>query len=298
MQRLDGLLSARRETVRRTLDACDALAAGPDESAAAEVHRNASELLAELRAPERGADTLTTLATRLDDAVRSDGPELLDLDVVPRAVKSVTMRLLHRTNAAVGSYDTWTAAVRSALGARGSAHLYDLGAGTGGYARHLAKHPPAGLALRVTSSDLEPAYVAAGERAALDEGLRGITWEVCDALDLRALRERADVDLFLCTQAAHHLPPGMLVRMISEAVRSAPGGLLVVDLSRSVATALATAAVTSIVAPWPLLVYDGFQSVRRAYTPAEFALLARLAGATRVDAKPFGPAWCSLHARR
>jgi SAM-dependent methyltransferase len=296
--RVDDLLSSRRGRARDALDACAALLAGDDAAAQRTLDEAAAALLGELRGAAPGDGALDRGAAMLDVVVRSDGPELLDVDAVPQRVKDFTMRLLHRANVVAGSYDVWTGAVCEALGDRADAHVYELAAGTGGYARHLARHHPPGRHIRVTSSDLSAEYVAIGEAAARAEGISGVTWETRDALDLRALRERGDVDLFLCTQAAHHLSAGQLVRMISQCVHAAPGGLLVIDLMRGATTALATLALSGLVAPWPVLVYDGFQSVRRAYTPAELTLLARLAGATRVDARPYGPAWCLLHARR
>ncbi len=295
--RVDDVLSSRRGSAREVLDACRALLDGDDPRAARTVHTNASQLLQELRLAPSNGSVLDRGAARFDDALRSDKPEILDLDGVPQGLKDFTMRLLHRFNVTLGSYDAWTRAVLDALGDRDPAHVYDLAAGTGGYARHLAKHPPAGRSLRITSSDLRDDYVAVGRRAAANEGAATVTWEARDALDLRELRERDDVDLFLCTQAVHHLSPGMVVRMISQAIHTAPGGILIIDIYRSAAAALGTVALISASTPWPVLTWDGFQSVRRAYTPAEFTLLARLAGASHVDAKPLGPGWLTLHAR-
>ncbi len=296
-RRVDDVLYTGGGAVREVEAACRALLDGADARAERVVDVLARQLLQELRLAPSSADAVTRQAARFDAALRSDAPELLDVDLLPQPVKDYSMRLLHRLNARIGSYDLWTEAVVDALGDAADAHVYDLAAGTGGYARHLARHQPAGRRVRITSSDLSPDYVAVGERAAREEGVTDVRWEVRDALDLRALRARGDVDLFLCTQAVHHLGPAMVVRMISQAVHASRGGLLVVDLARGALTALGTLAVVGVVTPWPVLVYDGFQSVRRAYTPAEFTLLARLAGAKDVSARLWGPAWCVLRAR-
>lgn len=296
-RRVDDVLSSRRGTAREVLDACDALLASPDARAAKAVDVYAAQLLSELRLTPSSAGAIDRGAARLDAALRSSAPEILDVEGVPQQLKDFTMRLLHKVNVSLGSYDVWTRAVLDALGDHNDAHLYDLAAGTGGYARHLSRHRPAGRRLRVTSSDLSPEYVALGRREAERSHITDVAWEARDALDLRALRERNDVDIFLCTQAVHHLSPGQVVRMISQAIHTAPGGLLVVDICRSAVTALGSLALISLATPWPVIVYDGFQSVRRSYTPAEFTLLARLAGAANVEAKPYGPAWCTLHAR-
>ncbi len=296
-ERVDDVLSSRRGSTREVLDACRALLDGDDGRASRVIDRNASQLLQELRLTPSSARAIDRGASRADDALRSTTPEILDLDGVPQPLKDFTMRMLHRFNVSLGSYDAWTAAVLDALGDRDGAHVYDLAAGTGGYARHLAKHAPSGRSLRITTSDLRGDYVDLGRRIAEADGVTNVHWEQRDALDLRELRERGDVDLFLCTQAVHHLSPGMVVRMISQAIHSAPGGLFIIDIFRSATAALGVATLVTASTPWPVLAWDGVQSVRRAYTPAEFTLLARLAGADRIDARPLGPGWCTLHAR-
>ncbi len=304
-RRLDRLRSRRVDTAlagcsgdaREVRAACEALLERDDQGARELVDAVVPRFLAALREVSGGDGLIDRGAARIDEGVRSEALELLDRDGVPAFVKAFTMRLLHRVNAQVGSYDVWTGAVLEALGDRRDAHVYDLAAGTGGFARHLAKSPTPGRTLRITSTDLSPAYVALGEKSARAEGVEGVAWEVCDALDQRHLRARGGVDLMLCTQAAHHLSPGQLVRMISQSMHTASRGILVIDLMRGASTALGTLALTTVLAPWPPLVFDGFQSVRRAYTPAEFALLARLAGAGSVEARPLGPAWCTLLAQ-
>lgn len=296
-RRVDDVLATRRGAVAEVADACAALVEGLDDGRSRRVDRLAAELLQELRLTPSSADAVDRAIARADGALRSDAPELLDVDLLPRRIKDLSMRLLHRVNVSIGSYDVWTDVLVDALGPAASAHVYDLAAGTGGYARHLVRHQPPGRHLRVTSSDLSADYVAAGEGRARAEGAGEVRWEVRDALDLREVRERGDVDLFLCTQAVHHLTPGQVTRMIAHATAAAPGGLLVIDLLRSPLSALATPLFVALTTPWPVLVYDGFQSVRRAYTPAEFELLARLAGAREVASRAWGPAWCVLRAK-
>lgn len=295
--RIDDVLATRRDAVAEVRAACAALVEGPDAARARRVDRLAGELLRELRLVPSSAPRAVRALGRADDALRSEAPEILDGEGLPQGVKDLSMRLLHRVNVALGSYAVWTEAIVDALGDAAEAHVYDLAAGTGGYARHLARNPPAGRRIRVTSSDLSPDYVAVGAARARAEGLTEIRWEPRDALDLRALRARGDVDLFVCTQAVHHLTPGQVTRMIAQAAAASPGGLLVIDLCRSALAALATPALVGLAAPWPVLLFDGWQSVRRAYTPAEFELLARLAGVAEASARPWGPGWCVLRAR-
>jgi SAM-dependent methyltransferase len=294
--RVADVLEAHPEQVRAARAASAVLLEKPTEhTAQAELASSADQLLLALRTPTRSETHLDRALAFVDGLVRSELPELLDRPGVPERFKELTMHTLHRANLQAGSYDHWLLLLHALLG-DAPAHVYDLAAGTGGFARHAARH--ARSPLRMTSSDRSARYVGRGMRAAEQEGVTQVRWEVCDALDLRAARERGDVDLFLCTQAAHHFSPGALVQLLSHGVHSARRGVLIIDLLRSASTAIGTAILAAVSAPWPGLIVDGFQSARRAYTPAELTLLATLAGCDRIDARPFGPAWCTLHAQK
>ncbi|HEX2568089.1 MAG TPA: methyltransferase domain-containing protein [Polyangia bacterium] len=291
--RMEALLADHTMEVREVAAACHALGqeTRPPEADLQIIDRVAERLLNALRQGTAAEGPWLRRLHDLDERVRSQELEILDRDDVPDGLKRFAMRTLDWLNFGLGAYPLWAHAVRRALGPRTTAHVYDLAAGTGGFMRYLAKHPPAGYHLRLTSSDLRPDYVALGAAAA-SEGR--VHFDVRDATDLRGL---ADVDLFVCTQATHHLTPGQVVRALAQAVTFAPCGILIIDVHRSLAVALAASIGTAMVLPFPLLILDGFQSVRRGYTPGELALLARLAGARRIDAHPWGAAYAVLHAR-
>jgi hypothetical protein len=264
-----------------------------DPTARAALATTVPRLLQELRKSRGGA--VDRGLSLLDQWTRSDALELLDRSSVPVFWNRTTVRALQHVNGLAGSYATWRALVLEATAGMADAHVYELAAGSGGFARDLDHH--ASDRVRITASDRSVEYVELGRRLAEREGPSRIQFEVCDATDLRAVRARGDVDLFLCTQAAHHFPPGLLVQLLSHAIVSAKAGILLIDLARSVSAALGTALVALVAAPWPGLIMDGFQSVRRAYSPSELSLLARLAGAEHVEAAALGPAWCTLRAR-
>jgi hypothetical protein len=85
--------------------------------------------------------------------------------------------------------------------------------------------------------------------------------------------------------------------MMREAVRTAPRGLVIVDLLRSPANALGTVAGIASTLPLPVLMADGFQSVRRSYTLGELEVLARFAGVSEIDTRPLGPVHGLVHLR-
>jgi SAM-dependent methyltransferase len=292
-RRMETLLADHAAEVREVTAACLALAREPrpPEAELQIIDQVAERLLGALRQGTATEGSWLRRLHDLDERVRSPKLEILDRDEVPEAFKRFNMRTLDWLNQSLGAHALWAHAVKQALGPRSTAHVYDLAAGMGGFMRYLAAHPPAGYHLRLTSSDVRPDYVDTGAARQRDGQVQ---FEARDATDLRGLH---DVDLFVCTQATHHLTPGQVVRTLAQAVTLAPLGILVIDVMRSLAVALAASMVTAVVLPFSVLILDGFQSVRRGYTPGELALFARLAGARHIEAHTWGAAYSFLHAR-
>jgi SAM-dependent methyltransferase len=297
--RIEGLLEQNPDLVELVQSHLRRLDVAPDLEADRVIARYARVLLLALRR-ESGDDPLMAHAARLDSVVRTNRGELLDQPWIPVLIKRLEMTLLDRLNRDMGSYEAWAGELATALAGAHNPHVMDLAAGSGGFARHVARHPPAGLDVRWTVTDLEPKYVAQGRR--LDRKSKvPMAFDVRDALDLRDLRDTVDarrVDLFVCTQSTHHLDPGQMVRLFAQAIGAAERGILVVDLFRSALNVLGAAVVTTLTAPFLPLQLDGMQSVRRSYTPAELGLLARLAGARQVTMRTIAPAFTVLHATR
>lgn len=291
---LDAVLDDNAAQVGEVSEALARLAERPRELDADFVELAVEGLLAHARRLARERGGLGRLAAVLDGPLRSSSPELMDRAWVPAWVRRTEMRILRVLGERLG-FAAWATLVDEVFRARPSdggapPHVYELAAGAGGLALYLAKARVGEL--RLTSSDLSPDHVELLRAAALREG-RPHHVEVRSAFDLR---ETDDVDLFVCTLAAHHLSPGELVRTIDQATRFSRRGLLVLDLTRS-ASALALTAVSGMVLhPFPPLVYDALQSVRRSYLPSELELFARVAGARLVVARPVAPAHVVLHA--
>lgn len=235
-----------------------------------------------------------------DSLVRTTSGEIMDLPWIPEWMRRLEMRTLDRVNVEFGSYESWSRSIERALlgsSAQHGATLMDLAAGSGGFFRFLAR---SGVARRndwtLIATDIERTYVEQGARECeRDEVSDVVRCEVRSAVELESLR--GEVDLFVCTQALHHMPPGLVLRVIAGAIRSAPRGIVLIDLARGAMLSAMTAVVLSAVARVPFVVWDGMVSVRRAYLPSELTLLARLAGATAVDARWEAPAHHVVHAR-
>jgi hypothetical protein len=259
--------------------------------ALAEIDTLARDILSAYRAiPARSLGGLDAFARVADTAFRSERHEILDSSHVPPFVKHAAMLGLEFVNRRVGSYDLWRRALARRVDDLATPHLYELAAGTGGFSRWLAAQ---NVPYRLTCSDLEAGYVVVG--ASLAERKRlPLKFEPRSVTELGHLK---GVDLFFTSQAIHHLTPGIVVTMMREAVRTASRGLLLVDLLRSPANAVGTVAGIATTLPLPVLMADGFQSVRRAYTLGELELLARFAGVAEIEAETLGPVHGIVHVK-
>lgn len=258
------------------------------------------ELLTKYRAWSSGA-ALSRAMVMTDALVRSTSGEIMDLPWIPRWMRRLEMRTLDRVNVELGSYESWSRSIERALTGSSAQHgatLMDLAAGSGGFFRFLAR---SGLARRndwtLIATDIERTYVEQGARECERDKVSDVVrCEVRSAVALESLR--GEVDLFVCTQALHHMPPGLVLRVIAAAIHAAPRGIVLIDLVRGAMLSAMTGVALSVVARVPFVVWDGVQSVRRAYLPSELALLAKLAGAGAVDARWEAPAHQVVHARQ
>ena len=224
----------------------------------------------------------------IDTWVRTDVAEILDAPGLDPAVRAEALRRLESLNEESGAHALFAGALESVLDDRPAPHVYEVAAGTGGFARRVGPRLRAVWPeLRWTVSDLD----ATG----LETGAEDPPWLRKEVRDALALGDISGVDLFLCVQAAHHLSPGMVVRFIARASR-APLGALIIDVHRGGVVAGLAGVVGAALGQNRIVALDGMRSARRAYMPAELALLARLAGARVVVARALGPAYTVLHA--
>lgn len=294
--RVESVLREHRAMVQAIEEAREILWVEPYHvDAVGVVERGAQMLLTALRDAAGEGMSRWRLAGWLDELVRSECEETMDRASTPVVVKRREMELLDRLNRELGHYEAWGRLLVQIVGGWDRAHVYDLAAGSGGFLRYLASaRPDVSTRWMLTSSDRELIYVDLGRERAVRDGL-SVCFEVRDALDLRDLA--GTVDLFVCTQSAHHLTPGMVVRMMLQAMRASRGGVLVVDVMRGAVLMVGVGLVTLACAPFLPLVLDGVRSIRRGYTPSELELLARLAGATAVQVGFQRPAHVAVHAR-
>jgi ubiquinone/menaquinone biosynthesis C-methylase UbiE len=214
----------------------------------------------------------------LDRCLYRDGEEFLDDPAFPEAERVRILAVLDWMNVHLGSYGSWIEAVEDLVAEaerRGfrPAQVWDLAAGHGGFA--LALKERLGARVEVTASDIKEEYLALGRKAAQERGLP-VRFVAQDATDLANL-EGAGIDLFLCTQSLHHFPPGMVARLLGEAVRVARIGVCFLDAERAYLPIAFMAPIFALYGrSWPM-VHDLVVSLRRMYTEEELWLLAELA---------------------
>ena len=224
----------------------------------------------------------------LDQRLHDEREEIMDDPTIDPDVRAHSMKRLELLNESSGAHLLFARIIDQALGDNPAPHVYELAAGTGGLARsmgeHLRERRPG---LRWTISDRDEQVLAASPSDP--------SWLRAEGRDLLGAEPFPDADLFLCVQAAHHLPPGLVLLLLHRGAR-ARRGLLLLDVLRGVWVAGVAAFAATILARDRIVVLDGIQSARRAFTPAELALLARVAGLRVEDVGALGPAYLQLRA--
>lgn len=209
----------------------------------------------------------------IDRWFHSERLELIDLEGTPEWFKGLEIKNLDLQNRWFGNYEGFLSELRR-VAPSGPLRLHDLASGSGGFFQFIAERKLAPADWDLCVSDLLEGSLEQGRARAEQKGLP-VRFERRDATDLGDLR--GDVDLFTLQSAAHHLSPGVLISVMHTAASVAPGGLLIIDPTRSLGSAaLVLLACVASVVTLPN-VYDAVLSVRRAYSAAELVLLARVA---------------------
>jgi len=187
--------------------------------------------------------------------LRVDAPEILDIDgAVPHHVAARAYRDLTRLHRALGTVAALERRIRrDPLPVR---RVLDVGCGHGGVLARLHRR----LSVDVIGADLRPPA--------------GAPVPIVQADATRDPLPSVDIAYSLCL--GHHLSETELVALIRNVGRSSRR-LILIDLVRH---PLPLALFRLFVAPFfsPVAIADGMASIRRAYTPAEFAAIARAAG--------------------
>lgn len=96
-------------------------------------------------------------------------------------------------------------------------------------------------------------------------------------------------DVVICSQFMHHLETATTAQVLAKLKSAATSRVIVVDLERGLANWLQVWLATRVLSRSPVVHFDGPQSVRAAYSMAEFAELAARAGYSNTELRRTWP---------
>jgi ubiquinone/menaquinone biosynthesis C-methylase UbiE len=203
-------------------------------------------------------------------STRSSELELLDAPELDPDDLRINLREMAMLNRLPGGVDASIRAVLGALNGRAEASVLDIGAGSGDFARRLARRRK----LRLLVGDSRPEVLAiARQTLARTERVEFLE---ADVLAL-PLPDRS-VDVVHASLLLHHLDPTEAVGALREMRRVARDAVVVNDLRRGRLAYLMASAPVWAFARGRYTRRDGPASARRAYTLHELDALAATAG--------------------
>jgi SAM-dependent methyltransferase len=229
-------------------------------------------------AKERG--TLRRIQERFDALLWTEEPELLDRPDVPDSDKLEIVRALDLLNRTFLSYHRFLRQLRPFVEAVKTrtgrpARVLELASGSGEFTLALAAlAKKKGLPVEITGSDIVPAYIDEGKRAAAARGLE-VDFRVLNAFALDEIESGA-FDLVFIAQTMHHFTPGQLAMLIAEGSRVASTAFVGIDGARSLLLFGFLPLVSFRIGDRKFL-HDALISARRFRSVAELELIARIA---------------------
>ncbi len=254
---------------------------------------------AELAAEEpRGVRALSVL----DRLLWTERLEYLDRDDVSDARKQRIVHALHRMNLGLLSYHRFLHHLRPAIEhvarrERRPARVLELASGSGEFTMALGRLAGRkGLPVRVTGSDIVPAYVADANIRAQARRLP-VRFVELNAFDLLSTLTPGDYDIYFIAQSIHHFSAGQLAMMVAQAGLAGARHFVGIDGRRSLLMAVGLPMFTAL-SLQPDLVHDAAITARRFYSEPELALIADIAAPDAdVSVERAEPGYSVLHVR-
>jgi len=203
-------------------------------------------------------------------STRNHDEELLDAAELDPAELRTNLREMAMLNRLPGGIGESVRAVNALLNGRPDASVLDIGAGSGDFARRLARERP----VDVMVGDSRDEVLAIAKR-----NLANTNRVTFLQADVRALPLADDaVDVVHASLLLHHLDPADAVVALREMRRVARTAVVINDLRRGRIAFLLTAAPVLALSRGRYTRNDGVLSARRAYTIPELDDLAAQAG--------------------
>ncbi|MGH8048023.1 MAG: methyltransferase domain-containing protein [Chthoniobacterales bacterium] len=207
---------------------------------------------------------------RFDPAVR----EWMDEDQPVSAELERDLDNLTTLNRRFGSHALVLDFLRTRVDASQPWRILDLATGAGDIPRTIATWAARNrIEVRIDAVDAQPSTLEIARRKSRDfSNLHFIEG------DIRDFGTGQKWDVVLCSLALHHFSQEDAVRVLRHAASLASRHVLVSDLRRCAAGTLGVDMLTAVWMREPMTRNDARMSVRRAFSFAEFAALAREAG--------------------
>ena len=202
-------------------------------------------------------------------------PERMDDPALPAAEHTRALRGLARLNALSGRAGLlWPALRQLAIELGRPLRVLDVATGSGDQVFDLARRAVgAKRPMRFLGLDISPVAVDTANMSA--HQVPSVVFAVEDVLHDPL---PVGFDAVLCSLFLHHLSEAQAVELLRRMSLATNHLVSVNDLSRSTVNRLLVTASCQLVSRSPVVHYDGPQSVRAAFTPAEARVLAAEAG--------------------
>jgi 2-polyprenyl-3-methyl-5-hydroxy-6-metoxy-1,4-benzoquinol methylase len=229
-------------------------------------------------------------------ADRSLVGELMDDPRLDTATHTAALRQLARLNALAGGDRILWPAIRdlAAIPGHPAVRILDIATGSGDIPIRLIRRAHAhGLTLHIDGCDVSETALAASRERARRAGA-AMNFIRLDAI-MGSLPDEYDV--VMCSLFLHHLGDDTALDLLYKMRCAARRMVLVSDLVRSRAGLFLSTVIPRIVSRSHVVHVDAVRSVRAAFTPEEFELLAGEAGMEGATVTPHWPQrmllkWC------
>ncbi|MEI7708601.1 MAG: methyltransferase domain-containing protein [Chlorobium sp.] len=220
----------------------------------------------------------------LDTAIRTSDKELMDKPNLPESEKLDMVQALDRQNVMMQLYpryiDTLLPLITEvAEHTKREVRVLELASGAGGLAFALAETAEQkNLNVRITASDIVPAFIEEGNGIAAEKKL-AVSFRLLNAFSMNEL-EMGEFDIVVMAQSLHHFTPGQLAVIIAQSARYATTAFVGIDGYRSM---LLTGGVPLIASLQGIgsFTLDGLTSARKFYSELELDMIAELATGRR-----------------
>lgn len=211
--------------------------------------------------------------------------ELMDKEQPASTELAVDLENLRRINQWFGSYSLLRKFLRHWLVPGRNFRILDLATGYGDIPRMIVRMArERGVTVGIDAVEQQPGTLEIARNASVD--FPEIRYLRADA---RNFENSPTYDIVLCTLALHHFSEEDAIRLLRRVRKLSHDAILVSDLERTWLNTFLIQLMTLLVFREPMTVHDARMSIRRAFSFAELAQLAKAAGWEGFEHRHFFP---------